>query len=128
MKQKILMTERDLRGQLEQIAGDLQSQVKKEQKKLGTKPTKKDKTRVEQLTMKAQQTLRQQQTVAQQKANQLRADLIQEFRSEVKAVAEPIARGQGASIVKISAQDILWFDPALDITGEVISQMRAEIK
>ena len=125
MKQEILTAEQKIRGQLEQVASELQNQVKQAQDKLGSKSKREDKAHVEQLALKAQQTFRQQQAVAQQKVNQARAELMQKFRDEIKLVAEPVARKQGASMVKIISADVLWFDPVVHITGDVIAQMRA---
>lgn len=125
MKQEVGAAEKQLRDQLQEIADDLKQQVRVEQQKLNTESQQEEIQRVEQLALQAQQAFKAQQIAAQQKASQYREQLLQAFRSEVKAVAEPIARQRGARLVKFVGADVLWFDPGIDITGDVISGLRA---
>ncbi|MCW8923599.1 MAG: OmpH family outer membrane protein [Gammaproteobacteria bacterium] len=126
MKQEIAESEQQLQQQLTAIAGELQNKVKQEQASLTEKSSDEDKQRVQQLIVQAQQQLRNEQLAAQQKSNQLKADLINKFRDEVKAIAEPLAKASGVQMVKVIRDDVLWFDAEADMTDEVIAKMRSD--
>ena len=53
-------------------------------------------------------------------------NLILDYREAVKPFAEKIARSRDASVVLLVDQSVFWLDPAIDITGDVISALRAE--
>jgi len=125
MEKEMRANEQKLQAQLDKIAENLQAQVTKEKNKLGKKPSKKDTLRFQQFSEQAQQAFRKQQRAAQQKAAQLRDQLVSRFREDVKSVAMPVAQKRGASSIKILGPDMLWYEPEIDITDEVIGQMRA---
>ena len=125
MQKEILDAETKLKGQLEQIAKNIQDQVAVEKEKLGTKKSKENNAKLQQLALQAQQTFRKEQMAAEQQVAQLGKELVTTFREEVKLVAEPIAMEKKAVMVKLVSDDLLWFDTSIDITGEVISRMRA---
>ncbi|MCK4704541.1 MAG: OmpH family outer membrane protein [Gammaproteobacteria bacterium] len=125
MQKEIQEAEAKLKTQLEQIAKNIQEQVAVEKEKLGSKKSEENNAKLQQLALQAQQTFRKEQMAAEQQAAQLRKQLIVAFREEVKLVAEPVAIEQKADMVKLVSDDLLWFDASIDITGEVISRMRA---
>ncbi len=125
MDQELKNNEQQLQAQLAKIAENLRAQVDKETKRLGKKPSKKDRQRLQQLNNEAQQRFRNEQRAAQQKMAMLRSDLLSRFRDEVKSVAVPIAKKQGGKVVKLLNADTLWYDAKVDITDEIIAQMRA---
>lgn len=125
MQKEVQAGEAKLKEQLTEIAGNIQQQVADEKKKLDKKKSKENDAKMQQLAVQAQQTFRNKQIEAEQKAMQLRKQLIINFREEVKMAAEPIARARGALMVKLVSDDLLWFDPVNDITGDVINSMRA---
>lgn len=125
IQQKITAAEQELQVQLKNILAELQGKVKIAQDSLTAKSSAEDKERVAQLTVQAQQTLRNEQAAAQQRVNQVRLELVNKFRDEIKAVAEPIARALGVKKVETISSAILWFDPEIDITDEVIAKLRA---
>lgn len=56
----------------------------------------------------------------------MQARLLNAFRERVRDVAAQIVRQRGASQVQAIGPELLWFDPSTDITGELISQLRAQ--
>ena len=120
---KIAQAEKNLNEQLKKIAVDLNAQVEAEKKKLTSKSKKKEKTRVAQFTQQAQQTMRNKKAEAQKKINQLKANLLNEFRNDVKAAVQSIAKVARGKVVMATA-DVLWSDTTVDITDKVIAKMR----
>lgn len=126
MQQEIQTAEAGLREQLSKIASNIEEQVSAEKKKIGDKSSDENDAKLQQLALQAQQTFRKEQIAAEQQAAQLRKQLVTAFREEVKLVAEPIAVERKAAMLKLVSDDVLWFDKSIDITGEVISRMRAK--
>jgi len=124
---QLASAEKQLNEQLKAIAIDLNKQVKDKQKTLTKKSKDKDKQRVNEFAKQAQQTMQNRKSEAQKKINQLKINLVNKFRDDVKAVAEPIAKKAGAKSVMVVSADALWFDSSVDITDEVIAKMR-EVK
>lgn len=115
----------DLNAQLTQIAGDLEKQLKDQQDKAGPSPQPVEQQQLQNMAAEAQRQLAEKQQLAQQKAQQLQLELVSEFKRQVQPVAEQIAKSQGAEIVVILDDAILWFDSVVDITDEVIAELRA---
>lgn len=110
-----------LNSQLSQISNNLQKQLEDEQKKLGSSDAKK----MEDLTVQSQIRLRRTQMLAKQKASDFRSNLLLEFRNEIKSVAAEIAKSRGYSSVMLVNGNLLWYDPSVDITADVIRKLRA---
>lgn len=126
IKKQIESANQELNTQLGAISGKLNEQLAEEKQKMGKKPSKEEKRNLEQLTLLANQKMQQAKMVASQKSQQYQAALIQQLRQKVKPIAENIARQRGATIVKISNSTMIWFDPVIDITDEIIAEMRAD--
>lgn len=114
----------NLNQQLEKIAGDLRKQLDKEKSKLGGKPSKEEEQQFIQLVQKANNQLNQTKHVATQKSQQLQNSLITEFRNEVSKVSGKIAQKNGYLTVFAINDSLLWADATIDITSEVIREMR----
>lgn len=125
IKQQISNANEELNSQLNTIASSLNEQLANEKKKMESKPVKDSKVYLEQLVAQANQKMQESKVLASQKSQQYQAVLIQQLRQEVAPIAEKIARERGATIVVISNNATLWFDPTIDITDEIISEMRA---
>ncbi len=113
-----------LNDQLTQINTNLQQQLRQEQSKLPSK-NQSDQEKINDLTLQTQIKLRQSQLLAKQKADQFRSKLLLQFREEVLAVARNIAKDRRALSIQIANNDLLWYDPSVDITAEVIKVLRA---
>jgi len=116
-----------LNQQLEKIAADLRQQLDKEKSKLGDKPSKEEEQQFAQLVQKANNQLNQTKQVAIQKSQQLQNSLIVEFRNEVGRVSREIAQQNGYLTVLALNDSLLWADTTVDITNEVITEMRYSI-
>ncbi len=126
IRQQLEAATQQLNQQLIKAATEMKSQIEAEQKKLGEKPSEDDQKRVQQMLATANQNVQNNKMVAQLRQQQLRNELIVQFRNEIRPMAEKAARSQGASAVFVAADNVvLWFDPSLDITDEVIAEYRA---
>ena len=126
IKQQVEKANNELTAQLQNISTQLNDQLAEEKKKLGKKPSTEDKKNMQQLTIQANQKMQQAKTLASQKSQQYRAALIQQLRKNIQPIAEKIARERGADIVSISSNSMIWFNPELDITDEIIAVVRAQ--
>jgi len=126
IKQQIEKANKDLNSQLKTISSKLNEQFADEKKKISKKPTVTDKRNMDQLALQANQKMQQAKALASQKSQQYQAALIQQLRQNVQPIAEKIARAQGANIVLTSNNSMIWFNPVIDITDEIIAEMRAQ--
>jgi Skp family chaperone for outer membrane proteins len=116
---------KQLEDQLTQIAADLEKQLQAEQSKRGGAAAAAKEQSFQQLAAQARQQYAQTQLLAQQKNQEYQLALANQYRQSVQPVAEKIARARGASVILVAGPTIMWFEPALDITAEVIGEMRA---
>lgn len=125
IKQQIEQANQDLNSQLSTISTKLNEQLAAEKKKMGKKPSKSEKENLQKLTLQANQKMQQAKTIASQKAQQYRTALILQLRQYVQPIAEEIASKRGADIVLTSNNAMIWFNPDIDITDEIIAEIRA---
>jgi Skp family chaperone for outer membrane proteins len=126
MQDRAQTAREDVNAQLIESARELEQRLVDERTKIGDKPTQEQEVQLQQLTQQAQQQYAQLQSDAQQKVQQAEINLVLDYRETVKPFAEKIARSRGASVVLLAGQSVFWLDPAVDITGDVISALRAE--
>jgi Skp family chaperone for outer membrane proteins len=118
-------TRNALAAQLQQFAQVLDQQLTEEAEKAGANPSPEDLQRLQQLNAQARTQMNDAQTQAQTQAAQIEQQLVTEFRDAISPLAEEIAKSQGASAVLAVDAYMFWFDPAIDITDEVIAAWRA---
>lgn len=123
-KEQVEAAGRQLQQQLTEFTTELQEQLRAEQEKLGEAPSDEDQLQLRQKVADAQRQVQQSQAIARQKAREFQLKLANEFRDEVQPVAAEVARERGASAILI-ANTLMWFEPTVDITGDVIDAMRA---
>jgi len=126
INKQMMAAKKNVNEQLKVIAADLNKQVETNKKELKSKSIKKNNKDGSQFEKQAQQVMRNKKQDAQTKINQLKVNLLNKFRDEVNVAAEPIAKAVGAKTVMAVNANILWFDPELDITADVIDKMRAK--
>lgn len=114
-----------LNQQLSQIAGQLNQQLVEEKNKLGEELSDEDRQKLVRMTAQAQQELRKKQQEARLRGQQFQASLRQKFLAELRPVAAEVARQREASAVMLTSATLLWHDQTVDITGDVISALRA---
>ena len=115
----------ELNTQLTQIAGDLEKKLQDEQVRRGGAAAASRAEGFAQLTALARQQLAQTQAIAQQKAQEFQLGLVSQYRQTVQPVAAEIARSRGASVLLVADPTMLWFESDVDITDEVIAELRA---
>jgi Skp family chaperone for outer membrane proteins len=115
----------ELGAQLQALAASLEQQISAEREKVGITPSDADSQRLQEMTLQARQQINNAQMQAQNRASQIEGELVAAFRDEISPLAEEIAAQMGASAVLASDSYLFWFDPAADITDEVIAAWRA---
>ncbi len=126
IKKQIETANNELTIQLQNISATLNEKLASEKKKLGKKLSSDDKKNMQELTLQANQKMQQARTLANQKSQQYKASLVLELRESIQPIAEKIARSRGADIVTISNNSLIWFNPDIDITDEIIAEIRAK--
>ena len=116
---KVTAHNQELAQQLDKIREELKKTLAEDQTKLGTTPTNEQKQAFQQKFQAAQQAFGERNQQAQQESNQFRLKQAQEFRDQVKPVAEELAKKKGATVVSTPVT-LLWTDPGSDITQDVI--------
>lgn len=115
----------ELTAQLQQLAVNLEEQLQAERDKMGASPSEDDAQRLQAMSIQAQQQVNSAQAQAQNQAALVEQQLVNEYRAKVEPLAREIANELGASIVVTADANVVWFDPAVDITDEVIAAWRA---
>ena len=115
----------ELSGQLQEMAADLEKELNEERDKLGESPTDAEQQNLQQKINEAQQKYSQTQAAAQQQVQQFEAGVVLRYRESMQPIVREIAKAQGASVVRLADSAVLWFDPEVDITADVIAALRA---
>lgn len=114
-----------LNQQLQTLTDSMNVELDKVRKTADEKTAKAAQSEYTRLSASAAQQLRESRLSAQQKLNSVQDKLIAAFRKEIKGIAVQIARQRGASRVVLASTDLLWLDPKIDITDEIIARLRA---
>ncbi|MCC6581190.1 MAG: OmpH family outer membrane protein [Phycisphaeraceae bacterium] len=125
IQQQLQAVQGQVEARLTALREQLQNDLTSRQKQLGEHPTPKQQQELTQAAQQAEQHYRQEVMSAQQFAQRTQATLISRLREEVRPLAEQVARARGMSIVMLRNELILSVDPGMDITLDVIQQMRA---
>ena len=126
MEQQMVAARQDLTEQLNKMAADLESGLQAEQEKLGANASAEEQQQLQQKVSDAQQQYAQTQSQAQQRVQQYQANLVLDYRDSLQPVVQKIAGTRGATMVVVVDSSLLWTDPSVDITGEVIAALRAK--
>ena len=111
--------------QLQEVATNLEKELNEERDKLGESPTEEAQQALQQKITEAQQQYSQTQAAAQQQVQQFEAGVVLQYRESLQPIVREIAAAHGASVVRVTDTALLWFDPKVDITAEVIAEVRA---
>jgi len=114
-----------LNAQLEQVVAELQNTLETERAKYGDNPTLEQQQNLAQLAQQAQTEFAEAEEMARQQATQYRSAIIQQFVDQVKPIAAEIAERKGASAILTESPAVFWHDSNVDITDEVIAEVRA---
>jgi len=116
----------DLNGQLLKAAQEMDADLKKQQAELGGNPTPDQQARLRQLKLLVDQKIQSNKVIAQNARDRVRNEQILLFRNEVKPISGRVAKKHGAEVVLRTNDEVIWYDAAVDITGEIISEMRSQ--
>ena len=123
-RQQVQAAGQQLQQQLSEFSSGLEGKLREEQARLGAEPSQEERQQLARMAVDAQRQVQQGQALARQKALEYQNKLVAEFRAELRPVASEVALERGASAVLLS-NTVLWFEPTVDITGEVIDELRA---
>jgi len=112
--------------QLQEVATNLENELNEEREKIGESPTEAEQQGLQQKISEAQQQYSQTQAAAQQQVQQFEAGVVLDYRESLQPIVREIAKAHGASVVRLADTALLWFDPEVDITDEVIAKLRAQ--
>ena len=113
-----------LASQLTKEKTELQSQLDPSAQALGDKPSDADKQKLVEFGQSLNARLQSKQQEARQELSQKQVSLIQQFREEVKPIAQKIAAGKGMNTVLLRSDIVvLSADPSVDITDAVVAEM-----
>jgi Skp family chaperone for outer membrane proteins len=116
-------------AELTKTKDTLQSQLDSSAQSLGDKPTDEQKQKLIELGQSLNSQLQVKRQEARQELSQKQTALIQQFREEVKPVAQKIAAGKGMNTVLLRSDlVVLSADPAVDITDAVVAEMAGSAK
>ena len=125
VENQLVAANQNLELQLVQAAQDLNKQLADAKAEIGDEPTLEQQQELEQLSVQVNQRMNEVQQLARQKSQQVQVALINQLRDQVRPIAESIARTRGAKAVLMNSEPVLWFDASIDITADVIAQLRA---
>ena len=126
MRVKAAAARNELQSQLEQVAVNLDQQLNQEIEKIGDNPTAEQEQQLQQMNQNARMQLAELQQMAQQQAGQIEVAVVDEFKDQIRPLAEKVARDKGTSIIVTQDQSVFWYDASIDITDEVIAAWRAQ--
>jgi Skp family chaperone for outer membrane proteins len=124
MTRQVQTLDETLRLQLREAAELLREELQAERDALGEEASETQRARFERLLAEANGRLEESQRVALLRSSRFREDVVQGFRREVAGIARQIAARHHIPAVLSSDASLLWFDASLDITDEVIAEMR----
>jgi Skp family chaperone for outer membrane proteins len=114
-----------LQKQIEEQQTKFQAEINAKRESFGENPTQQQQQQLARMAQQAGQKLRRLQAMAQQRMQQLQARVINQFRDELSPVVKQIARENDAQLVLMNNNSVLWYDPAIDVTDQVIGALRA---
>ncbi len=112
-------------AKLNRLRDDLREQLQQEKSRLGDTPGDADREKLAQLTARMDLQLQQEIAKARQAAEQLKIDLVMDFKQEIQPLAERVVKARGNSILLIRQNAMLYVDPAADITKAVIEELKS---
>lgn len=109
---------------LNRLRDDMREQLLQVRAGFGGAPSDEQQQNLAQLTARSDLQLQQEITKARQSAEQLKVDLVLDFKQEVQPVARRVAQARGLSVVLIQQNGMLYIDPDTDISDAVIDELQ----
>lgn len=125
MTAQVTEVNRSLQAQLLQRSELIRAQLQTQRDALGEDASEEAMGQFEETLREANEEFDKIQRTAVVRSRQVRDALVTKFRREVTQVAQEVASTKGLRAIFSSDATLLWYEPALDITDEVIAEMRA---
>ena len=109
---------------LNRLRDDMREQLLQVRAGFGDAPSDEQQQDLARLTARSDLQLQQEITKARQTAEQLKVDLVLDFKQEVQPVARRVAQARGLSVVLIQQNGMLYVDPDTDISDAVIDELQ----
>jgi Skp family chaperone for outer membrane proteins len=126
IEQQLATANQQLVSEVNQLAAKLQTELDAHKARLETERGEDAETQLAELALRANQQLEETKLLAQARSAQVQTALIQQFQTEVKPTVADVARRHGARLAVSTASGLVWFEPNLDITGQVIAELRSK--
>lgn len=114
----------NLTSQIQKITDNLNKVLAEQKEKFGKDITIEEQQQLQELLIKANQQLDLKRNEANQKSAQHKQNLVLTWKDKLQPVVQAIANEKGASVVLVQNPLLMWFDSSLDITAEVIAELR----
>ena len=112
--------------QLINAAVQMRDQLQEEQEKLTEESAQEDRVRLARMVQAANQQVRTNKLIAQNRIQQVRGAVILNFRNGIRGHAARVASDNGASVLLLPSESLLWADTSVDITGKLIDHLRSQ--
>ncbi len=118
-----------LETRLQTLQENLRESISAKEKEFGENPTEEQTQLLSAMKKDAMLKVNQEMSRNRNTLQKYQTELIQEFRKEVKPIAEKIGTMQGATTVLIASPEVvLSCDPAILITDEVVEAMQQPLQ
>lgn len=123
MNKELQQRQQQITAELAKLEQQAQQQLEQAAAQLGPEPTPEQQQQLQQLRTQLLQKINQARLQAQNMLQQARVELVGTFREEVRPVAQKVATERGLSIVLVRDQQVLSYEPAADITDQVVDRL-----
>jgi Skp family chaperone for outer membrane proteins len=125
IEQRMEQARLELNNQLTTAAKELEQQLVDKKAEMGKKLSEEEKAQLGQFALNANQQIQKNKMMAQQKAQEFKMGLIMEWRKDIQPAVEKLAKKHNAKTVLVLTPSVMWFDESIDITADVIDELRA---
>jgi Skp family chaperone for outer membrane proteins len=124
MSESVRSKEASLNGEIATYWAAREKQLSEKRKEFGNQPSDEQKKLLTGMEIQARSQLNQLRTKAAGAVNQHRADVIRQFREEVKAAAQKIAEKKSIDLVLTKNDTVVFlYQSVVDITDDVVARM-----
>lgn len=124
MRQSLTAVEQDLQSRWNSLRDTLQTTLQTERGKLPEKPSQEQADTFNRLAVVADNQLRTAAMQVQQEQARVRADLIRQYREQIKPSVRRVAEKTNINIVLLPVDSVLYSDASTDITDKVIDDLQ----
>jgi len=112
-----------LKQRLLTIKDNIEKKVAEEKVKISGTSTN-EQQELQALVIKAKQTMLAAQNKAKEQSKLYQEQLLQQFKDDIQPIIASIAEQENASMVRLHNASILWVDNTIDITDQVIVELK----